>query len=67
MFKKYMANIYICNMIINKFCDQLELYLIILLKVNKNSKINFYYNFLFFSLVIYLKIKDGKNKLGLIS
>lgn len=34
-----------------------KLYLVILLKINKNSKINFYHTLLFLDLIIYFRIK----------
>ena len=41
-FKKYIICIYIFNNIISKLNYKKELYFIILLKVNKNIKINIY-------------------------
>ena len=35
------------------------MYLIIVIKVDKSLKISFYYTILFFSLAIYLKVKDN--------
>ena len=45
-----MANTSIFNFIINKFCFKKKLYLIILLKIDKNLKIGFHYAIL--SLVV---------------
>ena len=52
----------IFNIIISKVSNCKEVFLVILLKANKNLKINFYYIILPLSLTIYLKIK-GNNKL----
>ena len=59
-FKKYIINICIFNIIINKFRYRQELCLVILLKINKGIKINFYYNILSIDLFIYLRIKYNK-------
>ena len=57
--KKYVVSIYILDIIINKLYHKKKLYLIILFKVIKDLKTNFYYIILFFNLAIYLKIKDS--------
>ena len=59
-FKKYIASINIFSIIINKFCYEKKLCLVILFKINKNLKKDFYYIILFFNLIIYLQIKDDK-------
>ena len=61
--KKYVASTGIFGIIIGKFCYKKKLYLIILLKVDKNLKISFYYTILPFNLVVYLRIKSGKKSL----
>ena len=52
--KKYMNNIYIFDIIINKLNYKKKLYLVILLKFDKSLKISFHYTILPFSLVVYL-------------
>ena len=53
-FKKHIANANIFGIIIGKFYYKKKPYLIILLEINKNSKLGFYYTILFFSLTISL-------------
>ena len=52
--KKYEANTSIFGIIVGKFRLKKKLYLIILLKVDKDPKLGFYYAILSFSLVVYL-------------
>ena len=49
-----MANGSIFRIIIDSLYYKKKPYLIILLKINKNLKIDFYYTILFFDLAIYL-------------
>ena len=58
--KKYMASTSIFSIVISKLCYGKKLYLIILLKVNKNLEVGFYYIILSFSLAISLWIKGDK-------
>ena len=59
-----MTSICIFGIIKNKFCYKKKLCIIILFKINKSFKINFYFIILLFSLAIYLKIKDNKKFLS---
>ena len=52
--KKYIANISIFDIIISKYYYKKKLYLIILFKINKNTKISFYCTILFLNLAVYL-------------
>lgn len=59
-----MIDIYIFYIIISKFgYSWKKFYLIILFKINKNFKVNFYYIVLLFRLAIDLKIKGNKKLL----
>lgn len=58
-YKKYIASIYIFSIIVSKLHHKNKLYLIILFKVNKKPKIDFYYAILFLDLSIYLRIEYG--------
>ncbi len=55
-----MANVYIFYSVVGEFSYWKKSSLIILLIIDKNSKISFYYTVLFFSLAINLKIIGGK-------
>ena len=57
--EKYIANMIIFDIIINKLPYKKELYLIILFDINKDSKIDFHYTIPFLNLTIYLKIERG--------
>ena len=57
--KRYIANVDIFGIIISKFCHKKKLYLIILFKVDKSSKIGFHCGILLFNLIIYLKIEGN--------
>ena len=59
-FKKCVANISIFGIIIGKLCYKKKLYLIILLKVDKNSEVDFYYTILPLSLAVYLWVKGNR-------
>ena len=59
-FEKCMANANILGIIISKFCYKKKLCLIILLKVDKGSKIGFYCIILFLNLVICLQIEGSR-------
>ena len=61
--KKRMASFSIFGIIIGNFCYKKKLYLIILLKVDKNSKMGFYYIILPLSLVIRLWKKGNRKSL----
>ena len=54
-----MAGASIFGIIISKLCHKKKLYLIILFKINKSSKIGFYYFILSLNLAIYWKIESG--------
>ena len=59
--KRHIANASIFGIIVNKFCHRKKLYPIILLKVDKNSEINFHHTDPPFSLAVRLQIKgNGK-------
>ena len=58
--KKYIVNTSIFDFVINKLSNLQELYLIILVKINKNSKLYFYNTILFFYLLISLRVKNNK-------
>ena len=51
-FKKYISNTSIFGVIIDQLSYKKKLYLIILFKINKSSKIGLYYIILFLSLAI---------------
>ena len=53
-FKKYMANASVLGIIISKLSYWQKLYLIILLKIDKNSKLSFYCTILLLDLVVYI-------------
>ena len=57
--KRYKAGTGIFGIIISKLCYRNKLYLIILFKVNKNSKLSFYYIVLPLNLAICLRIKSN--------
>ena len=60
--KKYVIDTSIFKIIISKFCYEKKLYLIILIEVDKNLEIGFYYTILPFNLAIYLQVKgNGKS------
>ena len=61
--KEHVANASILDIIVSKFRYIKKLYSIILLKIDKNLEINFYYIILPFSLIIYLWIKDDRKSL----
>ena len=56
-FKKYIAIHHIFSITLSIFSHLIKICLIILLKINKSSKIDCYYSILLFDLAIYLKIK----------
>lgn len=58
-----MAGAYIFSIVIKKLSYWQELCLVILFKIDKNSKINFYYIILLFDLAVNLKIKSGEELL----
>ena len=55
-----MVNVYIFGIIIGKLYYEKKLYSIILLKVNKNLEVDFYYTILPFGLVIHLRVEGDK-------
>ena len=55
-----MASISIINVIVSKLCRKKKLCLIILRKVDKGLKIDFYCTILPFDLTVCLWVKDGK-------
>ena len=57
--KKCMANASIFYIIMGKFCYWEKSCSVILFKVNKNSKVDFYHTILPLGLAIYLKIEDS--------
>ena len=61
--KKYVVGNDILGVIVGKLHYEKKLCLIILLKVDKNSKVNFYYTILPLSLAIYLQVEDGRKSL----
>ena len=58
--KKCMASADIFGIVINKLRYEKKLYSIILLKVNKSSKVDFYCTILPLSLVVCLQIKRNR-------
>ena len=52
--EKYMAGAGILGVVVGKFYHRKKLCLIILLKVNKNSEVNFYHTILPFDLIVHL-------------
>ena len=54
-----MASIDIFGIIVNKLHNKKKLYLIILLEVDKNLEIGFYYTILPLNLAIYLWVENG--------
>ena len=58
-----MTNIGIFAVIIDKFRHRKKPYSIILLKVNKNSEISFYYTILALSFVICLQVESNKKSM----
>lgn len=61
--KKYMTNIFIFGIIINKLGYKQKSSSIILFLINKNTKISFCYTVLPLSLIVYLWIKYSKKLL----
>ena len=61
--EKCVANAGILSVVIGKFCHGKKPYPIILLEVNKGSKISFHYIILPFNLTVYLWIKGGGESL----
>ena len=59
-FKKHIANICIFDIIIIELSHWKKVCPVILLKINKSSKISFHCTILLFGLTIYLRIKGGK-------
>ena len=62
-FKRHVVNASILSIIIGKFRYKKKPYSVILFKIDKVLKINFYHTILFFDLTIYLWIKDIKKTL----
>ena len=58
--KKYIVGISIFSVIISNLYYKKKLCPIILLKIDKNSEVGFYYTILPLSLAIYLYIKGGE-------
>lgn len=58
--KKDLALIRIFCFIVNKFSYELKFYLVVLLSINKNFEIKFYYIILYLNIVINLYIKSNK-------
>ena len=58
-----MTSVYIFDISISRFSYLKKLFLVILLKMNKNSKVAFYCNIFSFGLIIYLRIKSDKKLL----
>ena len=61
--KKYVTNASIFGIIVNKLCYKKKLYLIILLKVNKNLEIGLYYIILSFNLAVHFWLKGNREVL----
>lgn len=61
--KKYIAYTYIFSIIVYKFSHKQELYPVILLSINKNLKICYYFIVLSLSLLISLRVEDCKKLL----
>ena len=61
--KKCIANDSILDVIINKFHYKKKLYPIILLKVDKDSEVDFHHTILLFSLAVYLQVQGGRKSL----
>ena len=57
--KKYMANVGIFDVVVGKLCYEKKLCPIILLKVDKSSKVGFYCTILSLNLAVHLGIKSG--------
>ena len=58
--KKFMASASIFGIIIGKFCHRKKLYSVILFKINKDLKVNFYCTILLFSLIVYLQVESDR-------
>ena len=58
--EKSVAGVGILGIVISKLCYRKKLCPIILLKVDKGSKVSFYYTILLFGLTVYLLVKGGK-------
>ena len=58
--KKYVTNANILSIIISKFCHRNKPYQFILLEINKNLKIGFYYIILPFNLAVRLQVEGNK-------
>ena len=58
-----MTSLYIFNIYYKYIQEYKKLYLIILFKINKYSKIDFYYIIFLFNLTIYFKIKNNRKLL----
>ena len=61
--KKCVASTGIFGVIIGKLYYEKKPYLIILLKVDKNLEVSFYYAILLFGLIVYLWVKDNEKSL----
>ena len=61
--KRLIAGACIFSIIISKLTNWQKLCLVILFKVDKSSKVSFYYTVLTFGLAIYLGIKDYEKSL----
>ena len=58
-FKKHIASASIFGIMIDKFRYKKKLCLVILFKIDKSSKVDFYYTILPFSLTVYLWVEGG--------
>ena len=58
--KRRMANASILGIIISKLCNRKKLCSVILLKVDKNLEISFYYTILLFDLTVCLWVEGGR-------
>lgn len=56
--KFYVICTYIFGILVCKFSLEQDFCILVLLLINKNSKISFYYDILILSLAIYLRIKS---------
>ena len=62
-FERCVANAYILGIVVGKLSYQKELSSIILLVINKNSKISLHYTILPLNLAVSLRIEDNKEPL----
>ena len=59
-FKKYVIGTSIFGIVVDKLCNRKKPCLVILFKIDKDSKVGFHHIILSFSLTVHLWVKSGK-------